>query len=99
MNVARADQAKESPLAIALAYARMGWHVFPLEPRSKQPLTWLVTGGHREATLDAEQITKWWKRAPEAGVGVYLSRSGLIAIDIDPRNGGLETSTARWPQT
>lgn len=80
-----------TPLAWALAYAERGWHVLPLEPRAKQPLGRLVPRGMLDATLDAETIRAWWRSAPLAGVGIALAPSGLVALDIDPRNGGNET--------
>lgn len=80
-----------TPLAYALHYARMGWHVFPLQPGKKQPLGRLVPRGMLDATTDAEAISQWWNKAPNAGIGIALAPSGLIAIDVDPRNGGVET--------
>jgi hypothetical protein len=83
-----------TPLAYALAYAALGWHVLPLEPRAKQPLGRLVPRGMLDATLDTETIHRWWKVAPAAGVGIALQPSGLVAIDVDPRNGGTDTFDA-----
>lgn len=80
-----------TPVAYALAYALMGWHVLPLEPRAKQPLGRLVPRGMHDATTDAATISAWWARAPHAGVGIALAQSGLVAVDVDPRNGGTET--------
>lgn len=80
-----------TPLAYALAYARLGWHVFPVERGAKVPVGRLVPRGHLEATTDEAIIRRWWRLAPDAGIGVSLSASGLAAIDVDPRNGGNET--------
>lgn len=80
-----------TPLAYALAYAALGWHVFPVEPRAKIPVGRLVPRGHLDATTDQDTIRRWWKLAPDAGIGVSLAASGLVAIDVDPRNGGTET--------
>lgn len=77
-----------TPLAYALAYARIGWHVFPVEANAKTPLGRLVPRGMLDATTDEATISKWWRQAPQAGVGVALHPSGLVALDIDPRNGG-----------
>ena len=79
-------------LDAALRYAAMGWHVFPLATTGdiKAPHPSLEHG-HREATVDETVVRRWWTRYPTAGIGVSLARSGLIAVDIDPRNGGLET--------
>jgi hypothetical protein len=43
------------------------------------------------STADASTIAGWWERWPKAHVGIHLSKSKLCAIDIDPRNGGLDT--------
>ena len=80
-----------TPLAYALAYAAMRWHVFPLEPRTKRPLGRLVPRGMLDASIDPEVISGWWARHPDAGIGIALAPSGLVAVDIDPRNGGAET--------
>ncbi len=80
-----------TPLAYALAYAAMGWHVLPLEPGAKAPLGRLVPRGMHDATTEAEVIRGWWQRNPQAGVGIALAQSGLVAVDVDPRNGGTDT--------
>lgn len=51
----------------------------------------LARNGQMAATTDANLISQWWSIEPRANIGVQLSESGLCAIDIDPRNGGLET--------
>lgn len=72
----------------ALAYARAGLSVLPLLPGSKAPYSKLVPNGHLMATTDPATIEGWFRRAPDAGVGISLEASGLVAVDIDPRNGG-----------
>lgn len=38
---------------------------------------------------DAEVLRRWWRRWPEANVGVVTGAvSGLVVLDVDPRNGG-----------
>ena len=80
-----------TPLAFALAYAQRGWHVLPLEPKMKVPLGRFVPRGVHDASIDPEQIRAWWSAAPDANVCIALAPSKLVAIDIDPRNGGTET--------
>lgn len=80
-----------SALNYALRYALLGWHVLPLDPGTKKPLGRLARNGFHDATTDEQQIRSWWTTAPDAGIGVALKASGLVAVDIDPRNGGLET--------
>src|SRR5450759_4799236 len=76
----------------ALRYARMGLPVFLCKPGGKEPLT---PHGFKDATTDLQQIGKWWRRWPKANIGLATgSRSGLIALDVDPQNGGDESLTA-----
>src|SRR5205814_1251731 len=44
-------------------------------------------------TTDAMKIRAWWRRSPRAGVGVACG-SGLLVLDVDPRNGGNESLAA-----
>lgn len=66
----------------ALAYAQEdGFHVFPLQPKGKVPLT---SNGFEDATTDAMTIETWWARWPDANVGI---RTGaVIVIDEDRDN-------------
>jgi sugar-specific transcriptional regulator TrmB len=78
-------------LSAALKYAGIGWHVFPLRESGDIKAPHPMLGekeGHRKATTDAAQIRAWWSAHPNAGIGVWLQASGLIAVDIDPKNGG-----------
>ncbi|QIE87999.1 bifunctional DNA primase/polymerase [Pseudomonas nitroreducens] len=98
-------QLADSPKVAALAYARMGWHVFPCWPirdgacacgkpcksPGKHPIGHLVPHGQEAATLDPEVIAQWWAAVPDANIAVHMAKSSLVAIDIDPRNGGLFT--------
>ena len=76
----------------AWAYAaRWGWRVLPLQPGSKQPLGHLVPHGYLDASCDLRAIARWWRVAPLANVGIACAPSGLLVLDVDPRNGGDET--------
>lgn len=57
----------------------------------KHPQADLVPHGHQDATIDPQIIRDWWATDPEAGIGISLADSGLLALDIDPQNGGAET--------
>lgn len=73
----------------ALAYARRGAPVFPCEEGGKRPLT---PNGFWDATTETRRIGSWWDRWPAANVGIPTGRrSGLLVLDADPRNGGLES--------
>jgi len=41
---------------------------------------------------DTAQVRRWWRRWPGANVGVVTGAvSGLVVLDVDPRNGGGES--------
>ena len=70
-------------IEFALRYAQAGLKVIPLKPRGKLPLT---EHGAHDATTNEAQIKAWWAKWPDANIGMTLT--GLVVIDIDPRNGG-----------
>ena len=76
--------------AAARDYAARGWSVIPVEPRGKRPLVaWLE---FQERTAGANEINAWFRRWPDANVGIVTGRrSGLVVVDVDPRHGGLES--------
>jgi hypothetical protein len=67
-------------LIAALEYAVRGWYVFPVKQEAKIPLT---SKGHKDATTDPEQITKWWAQNPHANIGLSLEHSDLVGVDVD----------------
>jgi hypothetical protein len=94
-------------LQAALAYAKRGWRVIPVyspngsgcsckeincESPGKHPRN---AHGLKEATIDEEQIKRWWQRWPDANVGIATgAASGLVVLDVDPRHGGDKTLEA-----
>ena len=93
-------------LTAALRYAELGFSVVPVhtikndgscsckEGKScgspgKHPRT---LHGIHDATRDTAEIESFWARWPDANIGIATgSASALVVIDVDPRNGGLET--------
>lgn len=89
-------------LQAALRYAGLGWRVVPVwrarngvctcrkgercDRPAKHPRT---RHGYKDATTDPKKIRAWkWETA---NVGIATGReSGLLVLDIDPRNGGLD---------
>jgi hypothetical protein len=65
-------------LNAALQYAESGYPVFPCAPGTKFPLT---EHGFHDATVDSEQIERWWTQHPDANIGI--ATQGLVVIDID----------------
>ena len=74
---------KNQRLAWACRYALQGLAVFPCN--GKLPLT---EHGYKDASTDLETIGAWWQRWPAANIGLPMAPNGLVAIDVDPRNGG-----------
>ena len=78
----------------ALALAAREWPVFPCEPspkphpRAKAPLT---ANGLKDATTDPEAIREWWRRWPNALIGLPTGdRLGAFVVDLDPRTSSCE---------
>ena len=74
----------------AIWYAtKLGWPVFPLKPRGKQPLT---RHGFKEASTNADTVRGWWEQWPDANIGVPTGPTdqggcGYDVIDIDGKEG------------
>ena len=93
-------------LAAALRYAAHGLPVVPVHSiksdgsctckdgkvcnsPGKHPRT---QHGVHDATCDKAKIESFWSKWPNANIGIATGRvSGFVVINIDPRNGGLET--------
>ena len=88
------ESQRKSTLDYALAYIERGWFVLPLLPGKKQPAGGLVPNGFHNATNDPEVARAWWAANPACGIGIAVKASGLVVVDIDPRNGGLDTMEA-----
>ena len=70
---------------VAGILATYGWHVLPL--KGKRPL---IRGGCRSASTDQSLIASWWRRWPNANLGVATGAiSCIIAVDIDGPIGAL----------
>jgi putative DNA primase/helicase len=97
---------KTSPRkARALKYAARGFRVVPMHPvkegrcacskgkacdrPGKHPMT---KHGVHDASVDRDQVRAWWKESPNANIGIAPgSETGILVLDIDPRNKGKET--------
>jgi putative DNA primase/helicase len=87
-------------LECALQYAGRQWRVFPLhsvqngrctcgrdcgKDAGKHPR---VKGGFKVATTDARQIEAWWRKWPDANIGIATGLvSGIIVFDVDGPEG------------
>lgn len=83
--------AMETRVAQALGYAKNGWHVLPLLPKSKVPHFDLVNRGYLSATTDTELVKFWFAHDKDINIGIACAQSELVVIDIDYRNGGKRT--------
>jgi hypothetical protein len=113
----RTDHPGSAPGEVALRYAAHGWPVLPLHTPhdgvcscraehcgspGKHPRT---PRGLHEATTDAEQVSIWWRRWPDANLGVVTGAvSGLVVLDVDLPDGPaslrrLEAEHALLPAT
>lgn len=79
----------------ALEYAARGWRVMPL--RGKIPLT---HDGSKGATCDEGIIAQWWKRWPDANIGIATTPN-FIVLDLDSADAEarLKYSDLELPET
>jgi len=96
---------RSSLVDVALQMAVKGWAVIPWHDTSRgqcscrrgkacsspgkhpRPQKWTTAG-----TTDPDQIETWWKRWPNANVGIVTGQpSGVFVLDFDVRSGGEET--------
>lgn len=78
----------ESMQKHALKYATHGLAILPIHPKTKTPL---IPEWQNYASNDPAQIRKWWTKWPNANIGIHTGKSGLVVLDVDPRNGGNES--------
>jgi len=77
-------------LKAALSLAQAGYRVFPLEVGGKKPV---LKDWPNLATTDLETVTKVWS-SRSYNIGVACGR-GLLAVDIDMKNGKDGLASAR----
>ena len=70
-----------------LHIAEKGFRVLPILKRNKIPILddWTTT-----ASSDFNKITEWMHRYPDCNWGL-LTGEGFFVLDIDPKNGGLDS--------
>jgi hypothetical protein len=70
----------------ALEYISQGFKVFPIVKGGKIPLT---KNGLKDATEIQPGVKEYWSKWPDANIG--LSTQGLVVIDFDVKNNGLQS--------
>ena len=72
---------------LALSYARRGLAVFPCVPAGPKRKRPLIERGCRAAICDGEAIRRWWRRWPDALIGMATGRcSAAVVLDVDVKN-------------
>ena len=91
----------------AVVYGEHGFPILPLDPVTKVPIPRCDkdengkkiprTGGVYKATTDEAQIRKWWRRDPNALIGMPMGeRTGVWALDVDSSEDHDGTGVAEW---
>ncbi len=82
----------------ALGLVQRRFPVHPLRPGTKRPAT---SHGFKDATLDPEQIRRWWTYNPDYGIGIATGHGFWVLDEDEPgATDGLElpeTLAARTP--
>lgn len=81
-----------SCLKKALKYRKRGWSVIPIGQNKRPLFAWKE---YTERLPRRKEIKKWWKKYPDANVGVITGKiSGITVVDVE--KGGM---TAGYPET
>lgn len=73
---------------LALRLVQSGHVVGPGSPKDKRPLgKWKEADGNITCRT-AEQVEAQWARHPDAVPLIFCKMSGIVVVDVDPRNGG-----------
>lgn len=64
-----------------------GLYVYPIVPNGKQPMR---NYSYLKATQDINLIKSWFRDRPDINIGINLSKSNLIVVDIDNHNNDLQ---------
>ena len=69
-------------IAAALAYARAGWYVLPVNRATKHPGSVLGKGWPAKSSRDPAQIAAWFAGSSD-GLALHCGRSGAVVFDVD----------------
>ena len=89
----KSEKPLKSLLDCALHYLRQGLSVLPARGNEKRPIIPWKEFQSRLPTED--EVCKWFAQYPTAGMGILTgATSGVLVLDVDPRNGGVESLNA-----
>lgn len=74
---------------LAISYAAMGIKIFPCHESGNNLKAPYIKGGFHNATNSIHQVNEWWKRWPNALVGMPCQLNNIIVIDAD-RHGNID---------
>ena len=74
----------------ALEYAAQGIAIMPCTPRGKKPALARTGKEHAAASIDTDQVRRWWTDTPDANIGIVCTPNRLAVVDIDGEAG------AKW---
>lgn len=74
-------------LKVLSAYCAQGFKLFPLLREEKKPI---FKGWREEATDNFKTVKNWYQLYKNCNWGIDLAKSGLVAVDVDRKHGGLE---------
>jgi hypothetical protein len=87
MSAGDDSPATNAHLDAALAYLESKWAVIPAGERTKRPIVPWQRYQHELPSKKA--VTEWFSRWPNANLSVVTGEiSGIVVVDIDPKNGG-----------
>lgn len=69
--------------ATAQYYYGLGFSIFPLKPKSKEPIygSWIK---YQTRRATPEQISKWWHESEELNIAIVCGKiSGIVVVDVD----------------
>jgi hypothetical protein len=70
----------------AAPYLALGWRVLPLRKKWKAPL---IKDWVSAASNDPALVAQWEREFPGCNIGLATgAQSGVVVLDVDPRNGG-----------
>lgn len=67
-------------------YQKQGYSIIPINTPEKKPL--IKWREYQDRISTSDEIKEWWKKWPDAGVGIVTGKlSGITVIDIDNEEG------------